>query len=94
MKIIWTKLALSDLDAAYYYIFEAYSDAARSVIERVENILESLRQQPEMGRLGRVEGTRELVMPSLPFIILYRIKKKEIHILAFLHASRRWPETL
>jgi toxin ParE1/3/4 len=92
MKIIWTKLALSDLEAAYGYIFDDNPTAAESVIGKVEKILESLKLHPEMGRSGRMAGTRELMVPSSPFIIPYRIKGKEIQILAFMHSSRRWPE--
>lgn len=94
MRIIWTTQALADLYAAYEYIQVENPAAAKSVIERVEKLLESLRLHPEMGRLGRVDKTRELVMPTLPFIIPYRIKGNDIQLLAFIHAARRWPEDL
>jgi len=45
-----------------------------------------------MGRRGRVGGTRELVIPSQPYIIAYRIRGQTIHILAVLHGARKWPE--
>jgi len=44
------------------------------------------------GRDGRVLGTRELVISGTPFLIAYRIEKKEVRILAVLHAAREWPE--
>jgi len=44
------------------------------------------------GREGRVAGTRELVIRGTPFIVGYRIEKKEVWILAVMHAARKWPE--
>jgi toxin ParE1/3/4 len=39
-----------------------------------------------------VLGTRELVISGTPFLIAYRIEKKEVRILAVLHTAREWPE--
>ena len=44
------------------------------------------------GREGRVTGTRELVIRGTPFIVGYRIEKKEVWILAVMHTARKWPE--
>ena len=40
---------------------------------------------------GRVAGTRELVIA--PFVIVYRVRKMTIDILAIIHSARRWPES-
>ena len=42
------------------------------------------------GREGRIESTRELVIPKFPYIVVYQTAK-EIRILAVLHTSRKWP---
>ncbi|MBI1941616.1 MAG: type II toxin-antitoxin system RelE/ParE family toxin [Acidobacteria bacterium] len=92
MKIRWTQLAVEDLDSAYDYIAETNPTAARSVIARIESALKALKAHPLLGRKGRVEDTRELVVPATPFIVAYRIGKGRIEILAVIHAARRWPE--
>ena len=92
MKLVWTKQAIADLNAAYDYVAETSPDAARAIIERIEKSLESMRQFPEMGRPGRVKDTREVVVPRTPFILPYRVKKNRIEILAVLHGYRRWPD--
>jgi addiction module RelE/StbE family toxin len=92
MKLVWTKQAIADLNAAYDYIAETSPDVAEVIIERIEKSLESLRQFPEMGRPGRVKDTREIVVPRTPFILPYRVRKNRIEILAVLHGSRRWPD--
>jgi len=51
-----------------------------------------LARHPMAGRKGRIAGTRELVIPGTPFIVGYRIEKKEVWILAVMHAARKWPE--
>jgi toxin ParE1/3/4 len=51
-----------------------------------------LARHPFAGRKGRVPDTRELVISGTPFLVAYRIEKKEVRILAVLHAAREWPE--
>ncbi len=61
---------------------------ANIVKERVE-LLNSFH---ELGREGRVKGTRELVFAEFPYIIPYRIKNGNIEILRFFHAKRQIPQ--
>jgi toxin ParE1/3/4 len=48
---------------------------------------------PYSGRVGRVPGTREIVVASTPYVIAYRIVEKTIHVLAVLHGAQDWPQT-
>lgn len=45
----------------------------------------------EIGRPGRRLGTRELVLPRIPFVVVYRVREKAITILRLLHTSRIRP---
>lgn len=74
MKIIWTRLALDDLENAYEFITEANPKAADQIVDRVEKALFNLKIYPNVGRKGRIDGTRELVIPNTPFILPYKIK--------------------
>jgi len=47
-----------------------------------------------MGRPGRVAGTRELVIPGLPFILPYVEKGMAVIILRVMHAAMKWPQKL
>jgi toxin ParE1/3/4 len=49
---------------------------------------------PERGRQGRIEGTRELVVAGTPFVVAYRIRSREMEVLAIVHGARRWPDSL
>ena len=91
LKILWSRDALSDLDEAHEFIAEENPSAARGFIERIETLLESLSVHPKLGRVGRVKGTRELVVTGTPFILPYATDKRGILILGVRHGARRWP---
>jgi len=57
-------------------------------IDKVEGLLP---EHPRIGRLGRVEGTRELVIDGLPYIVIYREAVQEIQVLRVLRDSQQWP---
>jgi len=60
-------------------------------MEIVIRAVEQLSDFPEIGRPGRVAGTRELVIQSTPYIVAYRLRGRSVRILALLHGARRWP---
>lgn len=92
MKIFWTRLAIGDLNETYDYISQENPSAAEGVLERIRKSAAMLLRHPGLGRNGRVEDTRELVVSSTPFVIAYRINRQRIEILAVIHAARRWPD--
>lgn len=93
MRVRWTRLSIEDLDQAYEYISANNVRAARSTIDKIKSAVKALRGHPEIGREGRVEATRELVVPDTPFIVAYRIVRKRVEILAVIHGARRWPDS-
>lgn len=68
--------------------------AAEKQLDLIKRAVEQLANFPEMGRPGRVYGTRELVIQSTPYIVAYRLKGSIVDILALLHGARRWPTQL
>jgi len=67
-------------------------EAAREVIATIRKEISLLAEQPSIGRPGRIADTRELVTRPYPYIVAYRQRVDEIHVLAVIHTSRRWPE--
>ncbi|MDO8757518.1 MAG: type II toxin-antitoxin system RelE/ParE family toxin [Elusimicrobiota bacterium] len=94
MKISWTRLALTDLESAHRYIAEENPPAAARIVKQIKTALQAISRHPEIGRPGRVAGTRELIVSGTPFILPYRIKVKRIEVLALIHGARRWPDEL
>lgn len=43
------------------------------------------------GRIGRIEGTRELIFPELPYVVVYRIQDQVVEIVRIYHGAQDWP---
>ena len=94
MRIKWLSLALLDLDSIEAYIVQESLDAAVRVVLQVIESVELLRNQPNLGRIGRVDDTRELILTDIPYVVAYRVKNSSIEILRILHQSRQWPDEI
>lgn len=93
MKIFWTGPSVADLDEIYTFIARENAEAALRVVEEIYSSVETaLREHPGIGRAGRVEGTREYILPGLPYLVPYRVKRSDVQILRVLHAARDWPK--
>ena len=92
MRIVWQDRAESDLDGIAEHIMETDPSAALRVVSAIRDAARMLAEHPGIGRTGRVEGTRELVIPGLPYILPYQVEDRVIRILAVMHTSRKWPE--
>lgn len=92
MKPVWTHAAIRDLEHLRNYIARENPQAASDVALRIVNATDQTIQFPELGRTGRVKGTRELVVPGTPYVIVYRLKRNAIHFLRVLHGHQLWPE--
>ena len=94
MKGAWSARAAGDLKAAYQYIAMDNPSAAKRIVETISKAVhELLTAFPESGRFGRIEGTRELVVPNTPFLVPYRINGDVVEILGVHNGSRRWPDS-
>lgn len=90
----WTRRALMRLDQVGAYIEKEDPQAAARVIARLVSSVDLLTEQPAMGRVGRIKGTRELVFADIPYIIPYRVQPTTIEILTVMHAAQKWPDSL
>lgn len=92
LTLHWTPIATSHLHSTYEYVSQESARAAQALIERILSVAERLRDFPRMGREGRVEGTRELVIAGTPLVVVYRLQRNRVEVLAVFHAARKWPE--
>jgi len=90
MRLEWTRLALRDLTEAGDFIALDNPQAAERMAERVREGVEFLLAQPNMGRPGRLAGTRELVVSGTPFIVVYWVRGAAVQVLRVLHHARKW----
>jgi addiction module RelE/StbE family toxin len=91
MRLEWTRPALRDLGEAGAFIASDNPQAAERMADRVREAVEYLQEQPNIGRPGRVPGTRELVVTGTPFLVVYWVRGAAVQILRMLHHSRKWP---
>jgi addiction module RelE/StbE family toxin len=92
MYLVWSVYALEDRIAIFDYIESDNPIAAVRVDTRIENEVERLIEFPEMGRPGRIVGTRELVITRTPYIVAYTFAHDSVTILRILHGAQQWPE--
>ena len=97
MSVRWTRRAFADLDSILDAIAADRPEAARRVVESLLSHADGLRAHPHRGRPGRLHETRELVVPRLPYVIVYALRASlveaapEITVLRVLHGAMRWP---
>lgn len=94
MRLEWLPEAGQDLVEIRSYIAADHPAAAAQVAKRILETITYLRDHPGIGRPGRLPGTRELIIPGLPYIVPYRVKGTAIVILGVLHAAQEWPKEL
>ena len=91
MKVEWHPLAHADLAELMTYIATDSPEAAYRVHDEIRTPTGMLASHPDIGRLGRVGGSRELVIAGTPYVAAYRVGRDAVTILRLLHGARRWP---
>lgn len=87
MRLVWTRRALTDVAAVLANIAADDPAAAGRFNDRLLELVETiLLSQPQMGRPGRVSGTRELIVHPR-YILAYRVRGEVIELLAFRHRA-------
>jgi toxin ParE1/3/4 len=91
MRIKYLSLAVLDLAGIRAYIAAHNPDAAQRVGGKLRESINSLGQFPNLGKPGRVFGTRELNTPKIgktTYVVVYRVKQEEVQILRVLPGMR------
>src|SRR6202790_1046601 len=85
MRIRWTATAVADLEHISDYLKDRYPHYRQPTLRKLYESIRSLNQSPHRGRLGREDGTRELLFPPLPYIAVYRVKERRFTALRVYH---------
>ena len=93
MRLRWSPAAADDLEDIVTYIRKDNPSAAQRVAQAIYDRAEQVGRFPHLGRRGRIEGTRELAVAGLPFIVVYRTLEQveTVEIVNVIHGARRWP---
>jgi len=87
----WKATAIADLLAIVDYISDDNPDAAQALKDEIEAKTSRLPDNPQLYRVGRVDGTREMVVrPN--YIVVYADNASAVTILRVLHSAQQWPQ--
>jgi addiction module RelE/StbE family toxin len=92
MRVVWTDPAEEDREQIVLFIAQDNEQAALEMDDLFTAAADSLATFPTRAKVGRVAGTRELVVHR-NYILVYGIDgdADTVYIKAVLHTSRLWP---
>ena len=86
-------MAEADRDAIIDYIAHDNPLGAIELGDTINERVDGLPAHPKLYRLGRVKGTREMVVhPN--YLVVYRVRRNFIEIVRVLHSAQQWPRAL
>ena len=91
MQLRWTEDAANDLERIADYLLLHTPDRAPDLVARVYEAAATLLTFPNRGRPGKKEGTRELVLAPLPYIVVYTVRGDVVFVVRILHGAQQWP---
>ena len=91
MIIVWSPRAIDHLAHLRSYIARDNPKVADQIAATLLDAVERLAELPNLGRPGRVTGTRELVVPGTRYVIPYRLRGDRLEVIAVFHGRQKWP---
>ncbi len=91
LNLEWKATAIADLLAIVDYISDDNPDAAQALKDEIEAKTSRIPDNPQIYRVGRVDGTREMVVRP-DYIVIYAEDDIAVTILRVLHAAQQWPQ--
>jgi toxin ParE1/3/4 len=88
LETIFSPLAETDLLEIWLFIAEDSTTHADTLLDKIKNQLDSIGQQPEMGRLRPELGLGLRSFPVGNYIIFYRVEIENIQVIRILNGSR------
>jgi len=92
MQIAWTQQADEDIDQIFVYLLQFNPKTASRTISDIQSSVLNLQRFPEIGKNGRVTGTREMTIPNIPYTVIYRVFEATVEIISVIHQARQWPD--
>ena len=92
MRLRWTAGALRDLENIVDHLFDKTPQHAPRLVRSIYEAVAGLRTFPNRRRAGKKAGTREFVMTSLPYVVVYQVSGDLVHVVRILHGAQQWPE--
>jgi toxin ParE1/3/4 len=94
MPIVWLAAAVQDVLSIRTFIAQKNPQAAQKVALRIDQAISLLGTMTNIGRPGRIFGTRELVISGTSFLAVYRVENGRVEILRIFHGRQPFPKSL
>ena len=88
MRTRWTPAAAADLQRINEYLGAHHPRYRQPTMRTMYAAIRSLKDWPHRGRIGREEGTRELLFLPLPYVAVYRVTELSIEVLRIYHGAQ------
>ena len=85
-------VAVADLLSIVDSFSDDNPDAAQALKDEIETKVSRLPDHSQLYRVGRVDGTREMVVRR-NYIVVHTEEAQAVTELRVLHAAQRWPRT-
>jgi toxin ParE1/3/4 len=91
IRLKWSAAAREDMNIIREYLLQNAPSALIVMHDRIAAAAKSLQQFPRCGRIGRVEGTRELIVTNAPYMLVYTVEDTHVAIAHVMHQAQLWP---
>ena len=88
MKIVWRPQAHAELAAILEHVAAESPAGAARIHAQILHSISFLADWPDIGRPGK-RGYRELVVPHMPYIVIYKRDAREVRIVRVRHAAQK-----
>lgn len=91
MRLRWSAGAVHDLENIADHLFEKTPQHGPRLLREIFDAAAALTTFPNRGRSGKKAGTRELVVSSLPYVVIYQVSGEFVYVVRILHGAQEWP---
>jgi len=90
-SINWTESAYADLtDLLSYFREQGEPDVGKKLVAQIHKATDTLQTFPHAGRAGLLKDTRELIIPHIPYFLVYQVQQDVVDVLRVMHTSKLW----
>lgn len=92
MKLVFSSLAVTELEAILHYIVIKNPDAAARVAARFDEVFDRIALYPDGAQeLAQRPGVRRVPLVRYPYVIYYEQMEEVVMILRILHGAQVQP---
>jgi toxin ParE1/3/4 len=88
MRVRWQRRALADLKSFRAWLETIPNANADRAVQRIKDAAQRLGRLGDIGRPSKLPNTRELSVPSAPYVIAYQMREGFILIVAVYHTAQ------